>query len=133
MSKLLSYTRLFYSEIALNRIINTDGGILWIILPQTIQVLIYFLIFSVGFRTSSIANAPFIIYMLPAFLVWILFSDSLISSSSLLSQYQYMISKFPLPFHLLILSYYLFSFSVFTVLSFSFFVTSVSPYFLVKD
>lgn len=119
--KAFSYIRLFYSEITHMRIVNTDGGILWIILPQTIQVLIYFIIFSIGFRTSSISDAPFIIYMLPAFLIWSLFSDSLISCSSLLSQYQYMVSKFPLPYYLLVFSYYLYSLCVFLVLSAVFF------------
>ena len=124
MLKLYSYTKLFYSEIALGRIVNTDAGILWIILPQFIQIIIYFLIFSVGFRTSSISDIPFIVYMLPAFLAWSLFSDSLISSSSLLNQYQYMITKFPTPFYLLISSYYLYALSVFIVLSSAFYLLS---------
>ena len=116
MNKLFFYTKLFYKEIALERIVNTDAGLLWIILPQFVQVFTYFIIFSIGFRTSSISDIPFIVYMLPAFLIWSLFSDTVITSSSLLNQYQYMITKFPLPYFLLILSYYLFSFTIFLFL-----------------
>ena len=128
MNKLFFYTKLFYKEIALERIVNTDAGLLWIILPQFVQVLTYFIIFSIGFRTSSISDVPFIVYMLPAFLIWSLFSDTVITSSSLLNQYQYMITKFPLPYFLLILSYYLFAFHYFSI--FILIISSVSSFLL---
>ena len=72
MNKLFFYTKLFYKEIALERIVNTDAGLLWIILPQLYKFT-YFIIFSIGFRTSSISDVPFIVCFFSAFLIWSLF------------------------------------------------------------
>ena len=114
-----------YKELIYTRIMSTDGGILWTVIPQLLQLAVYFFIFSFGLRSSAVNNVPFIIYMIPAYIVWMFISESISSSIPLLKQYNYIISKFPLPYYVLILSQYLYQLTLYIVLSCAFLMVSI--------
>lgn len=69
------------------------GGI-WSFLQPLINMLVIWLVFQVGFKSSNLADdTPFIIWYMPAFLIWTYFQDALSQSSSSLLEYAYLVRK----------------------------------------
>jgi len=52
------------------RYIGSGGGVLWSILQPLFYVLLYWLVFSVGFKAKGPENIPFVLYFMCAFLPW---------------------------------------------------------------
>ena len=47
--------------------IGTNLGILWRIIPIATQLLLYYAVFSIGFRVPYVEGIPFIFYFAPCF------------------------------------------------------------------
>tara|TARA_Y100001968_G_scaffold77406_1_gene68696 strand:- start:4262 stop:5074 length:813 start_codon:yes stop_codon:yes gene_type:complete len=100
------YSRLFLlitlvKDIFKSKQLGTQLGIAWLLLPIFTQLVIYYLIFSIGLKVPMISNVPFIFYFFPLFIIWSYIAETISSSSTILSEYNFLITKISFPFYLL--------------------------------
>lgn len=68
-------------------------GILWAFAQPLVTIFVFWFVFEVGFKSMPIQGYPFILWFICGYLPWVYFSDSLISSSSCLYEYSYLVKK----------------------------------------
>ena len=76
---------------------GTAGGGMWFILNRVSLVLVYWFVFSVGFKFTPGENIPFILMFLCGWIPWMTFSDSLSSTSESIINNQYLVKKTTFP------------------------------------
>lgn len=62
------------------RYVGTMGGPLWVILQPIATVIVFWFVFSIGFKAQGPSKTSFILYFLPGYLPWLLFSEALNAS-----------------------------------------------------
>lgn len=69
-------------------------GVIWTVLQPLINMLVIWLVFQVGFKSSNIAeDIPFIIWYMPAFLSWNYFQEATSQSANSIIEYSYLVKK----------------------------------------
>lgn len=69
-------------------------GAVWTILQPLVNMLVIWLIFQVGFKSSNLADdTPFIVWYMPAFLIWNFFSEAVSQGADSLISYSYLVKK----------------------------------------
>lgn len=68
-------------------------GVIWAFIQPLVTVLVFWFVFQVGFRNPPVQNVPFIVWFLPAYLVWAFFSEALVSGTNCLMEYNYLVKK----------------------------------------
>ena len=77
--------------------VGTAGGGLWYILSRLMMILVYWFVFSVGFKFNPGGNIPFIVVFLCGWIPWMTFTDSLASTSESIINNQYLVKKTSFP------------------------------------
>lgn len=69
-------------------------GIAWAFVQPVVTILVYWFVFSVGFRqnTSSV-GVPFVLYLVAGIVPWFFFQDALIGGTNCLLEYNYLVKK----------------------------------------
>ena len=69
-------------------------GIVWAFIQPIITILVYWFVFSVGFRagTGSL-KIPFVLYLVAGIVPWFFFQDGLIGGTASLLEYNYLVKK----------------------------------------
>ncbi len=62
------------------RYVGTMGGPLWVILQPIATVIVFWFVFSIGFKAQGASKTSFILYFLSGYLPWLLFSEALNAS-----------------------------------------------------
>lgn len=75
------------------RFASSGLGIIWSFLTPLMTILVFWFVFQVGFRNPPIANVPFMVWYIPAFLSWNYFSETLIQATNSLIEYRYLVKK----------------------------------------
>lgn len=69
-------------------------GVIWTVLQPLINMLVIWLVFQVGFKSSNLADdIPFIIWYMPAFLIWNFFQEATSQATNSLIEYSYLVKK----------------------------------------
>lgn len=68
-------------------------GTVWAFIQPLMTILVFWFVYEVGFRTPPMKDVPFIIWLLPAYLVWAYFSESLTAVTNSLLEYSYLVRK----------------------------------------
>lgn len=68
-------------------------GILWAFIQPLITILVLWAVFQMGFRAAPVSDVPFILWYIPAFLVWNFFTEALLATTYCLSEYSYLVRK----------------------------------------
>lgn len=68
-------------------------GMVWAFVMPLITILVFWFVFQVGFKTPPVQDVPFIIWYIPAFLIWSFFTDCLMSVTNSLLEYGYLVKK----------------------------------------
>lgn len=69
-------------------------GVVWTILQPLVNMLVIWLVFQVGFKTSNLSDdIPFIVWYMPAFLIWNYFSEATSQATNSLLEYSYLVKK----------------------------------------
>lgn len=72
---------------------NSLLGIVWaFLLPLTVILVLWF-VFQVGFKSSPVDNVPFILWYIPAFLVWQFFTEALGAGAGCIFDYSYLVKN----------------------------------------
>lgn len=98
MIKVLWNNRKMLWELAVNdcraRFSSSMLGVVWTVLQPLVNMLVIWLVFQVGFRSTPIAaDVPFIVWYMPAFVAWNYFQESTSQVSGSMIEYSYLVKK----------------------------------------
>lgn len=68
-------------------------GIFWAFVQPVITILIYWFVFSVGFRSAGVADCPFVLWLTAGLVPWFFFSDAWGGATNSLLEYTYLVKK----------------------------------------
>ncbi len=68
-------------------------GMIWALIQPLLTILVFWLVFELGFRTAPVNNVTFILWFIPAYIPWIYFQDSVVNSTGCLREYSYLVKK----------------------------------------
>lgn len=69
-------------------------GVVWTVLQPLVNMLVIWLVFQVGFKSSNLADdIPFIVWYMPAFLIWNFFSEATSQGTNSIIEYSYLVKK----------------------------------------
>jgi len=85
----------------ISRYVGTLGGALWAIIHPLTTVLIFWLVFSVGFKANGPSGTPFIVYFITGFAPWLLINSTILSNVSIISANVHLVKKTVFPVEVL--------------------------------
>lgn len=68
-------------------------GIFWAFVQPVITILIYWFVFSVGFRSPGVADCPFVLWLTAGLVPWFFFSEGWGGATNSLMEYSYLVKK----------------------------------------
>ncbi len=68
-------------------------GIFWAFVQPVVTVLVYWFVFSVGFRSGRVADVPFVLYLVSGIVPWFYIQDLMNSGTNALIEYSYLVKK----------------------------------------
>lgn len=68
-------------------------GIVWAFIQPVVTILVYWFVFSVGFRQGTELGVPFVLYLVAGIVPWFFFSDALNGGTNALLEYNYLVKK----------------------------------------
>lgn len=108
IGKTYHYRRLIFvmarQELA-QRYVETFGGPLWAVLQPIATVLVYFFVFSVGFKAEGPTRMPFILYFLGGYIPWLIFSETISASANSIVANPHLVKKILFPVEILPISH----------------------------
>ena len=68
-------------------------GIFWAFVQPVVTILVYWFVFSVGFRSGSVMDVPFVVYLVSGLVPWFFIQDFMNSGTNALIEYSYLVKK----------------------------------------
>ncbi|KPU43680.1 teichoic acid translocation permease protein TagG [Oxobacter pfennigii] len=68
-------------------------GIIWGFVQPIVTILLFWFVFQVGFRSSSIEDVPFICWLASGLIPWFYFSDAWTNSGNCFFEYSFLVKK----------------------------------------
>ena len=97
MNDIIKYNNLVFSLAKSDfkkRFVGSYFGIVWMFVQPLATVLVYTLIFQVGFRaTTPIEGIPYVLWLIPGIIPWFYFQDSVIQGTNVLYEYNFLVKK----------------------------------------
>ena len=84
-----------------NRYAGTLAGLLWSFINPLMMILVYWFVFSVGFKIQPPGGYPFILVFLCGLVPWTLLSETLMSSSNVVIKNPHLVKKIAFPTEIL--------------------------------
>lgn len=80
-----------------SRYIGTGGGIIWSIVHPLATVFVFWVVFSLGFKSEGPKGVPFVLYFMTAFLPWHFVNEVLNASASTVLANRHLATKMVFP------------------------------------
>jgi len=84
-----------------NRFAGTAGGFAWSVANPLAILLVYWFVFSVGFRVQDVGNIPFVVMFAAGLIPWTIFSESLMRSTTAITDNRHLATKTVFPTEIL--------------------------------
>lgn len=68
-------------------------GIIWAFIQPLVTLVLYWFVFQVGFKTPSIDNIPFILWLMAGLIPWFFFQEALVNATNCFAEYSYLVKK----------------------------------------
>ncbi len=68
-------------------------GIIWAFIQPIVTILVYWLVFQIGFRAAPVEKVPFILWLMSGLIPWFFFYEALTSSTNCFFEYSYLVKK----------------------------------------
>ncbi len=69
-------------------------GVVWMFVQPVVTVLIYFMIFQLGFKSvPPIPGVPYVLWLVPGIVPWFFFNEAMNAGTSCLQEYHYLVKK----------------------------------------
>lgn len=76
------------------RFVGSYFGILWMFVQPLATILVYTLIFQVGFKaTPPIVGIPYVLWLIPGIIPWFYFQDAVLQGTGCLYEYNFLVKK----------------------------------------
>lgn len=76
------------------RFVGSYFGVVWMFVQPLATVLVYTLIFQIGFRaTPPIPNIPYVVWLIAGIVPWFYFQETLIQNTNCLYEYNFLVKK----------------------------------------
>lgn len=76
------------------RFVGSYFGIAWMFVQPVVTVLIYFLIFQMGFKSEPpVPGVPYVVWLVPGIVPWFFFAETLNLGTAVLSEYNYLVKR----------------------------------------
>ena len=79
------------------RFAGTLGGLLWVIVQPLATVLVFWFVFSVGFKATGPTGEPFILYFMCGYVPWLFFSEAVAASTNGVMSNAHLVKKISFP------------------------------------
>ncbi len=93
----LRHSKMLLVDLAKNdfkmRYLGNTLGILWAFLQPTAMILLFWFVFSVGFKSQPMESVPFILWLLAGLIPWYFFSESLQSATTSILDSSFLVKK----------------------------------------
>lgn len=98
----LNYKRLFRLAVYENRakLGDTTFGWIWNILNPSLQILVYWFVFSVGLNMNSINGVPYVIWLTVGLLPWVSISQAMTASAGAINSFSSTLKNIAFPLSL---------------------------------
>ncbi|GLK87740.1 ABC transporter permease [Pseudomonas turukhanskensis] len=83
------------------RYVGTLGGLLWALAHPLAVVVVFYLVFAVGFRSQGPADTPFILWFVAGLVPWFFFSDALQAITFSVTRNSHLVKKTIFPTEIL--------------------------------
>jgi teichoic acid transport system permease protein len=68
-------------------------GIIWAFVQPVVTILLYWFVFQVGFRSTSVEDFPFVLWLIAGLIPWFFYSDGITFATNCLIEYSYLVKK----------------------------------------
>lgn len=68
-------------------------GIIWAFVQPVVTILVYWFVFSVGFRSGAVMQVPFVVYLVSGLVPWFYIQEFLNTGTNALIEYSYLVKK----------------------------------------
>ena len=76
------------------RFVGSYFGVVWMFVQPVVTVLIYFMVFQMGFKSvPPVPGVPYVLWLVPGIVPWFFFNEALNTGTSCLSEYHYLVKK----------------------------------------
>ncbi|KJD42641.1 ABC transporter permease [Paenibacillus terrae] len=76
-----------------SRYLGSFMGVLWAFIHPMVSILVYWVVFQVGFKNVPIGDTPFILWLLTGMVPWLFFSESLSTATNSIIENNYLVKK----------------------------------------
>lgn len=80
-----------------NKFANTNLGAIWGFITPFIFMITYVIVFQYILKTNSAGEYPYIVWFLPGIAMWMFINDCILSASSSIRSYSYLVKKVVFP------------------------------------
>jgi len=84
-----------------SRYVDTIGGLIWAVIHPLLIILVYWFVFSVGFKITPPGGAPFILVFLSGFIPWVIFNETLMANANVIQANSHLATKTVFPTEIL--------------------------------
>jgi len=77
-------------------------GFIWTFIQPGVMILVFWFVFSVGFKAKPLNDVPFVVWLTAAMAPWFVFSAIVTSASTVILQYAHLIKKTVFPSQILV-------------------------------
>lgn len=77
-------------------------GFIWSFIQPAVMILVFWFVFSVGFKTKPLNNVPFVVWLTAGMAPWFVFSAIITSTATVIIQYAHLIKKTVFPSQILV-------------------------------
>lgn len=75
------------------KVVGSFLGKIWLFFNPIVSILLMWFVFSIGFKTPDIKGVPFIVWISCGMIVWLFFSEAIITMVTSLREYDFMIKQ----------------------------------------
>ena len=76
-----------------SRYANSFLGTIWAFVQPMITIFVFWFVFQKGFKTPPVHDIPYILWLIPAYIPWIYFTEILNSTANSMLEYNYLVKK----------------------------------------
>ncbi len=77
-------------------------GFIWTFIQPGVMILVFWFVFSIGFKAKPLNDVPFVVWLTAAMAPWFVFSAIVTSASTVILQYAHLIKKTVFPSQILV-------------------------------
>ncbi len=68
-------------------------GIVWAFIQPVVTIMVYVMVFTLGFKSGTTQNVPFTLYLIGGMVPWLYFQEALGAGTGALLEYSYLVKK----------------------------------------